>query len=501
MQHNLPEVVNRTPEPVSAILFAQDYDCPPVDTCADAEGGATLPPVRPPDWIDTNYDGPALNDYPYVPDMRFPSFHSLRTLCDLAWDQVAATRDPLQGFLALLDYRGLEKFKQRCPRGFCHAYEDMLFFWVENRIDEASPDMIVREEHPELYFTNGDIVLQAKIHSDTDSSPTLQMYCVHRAILSFHSGFFSTLFADGSALHEPSYNGRPLVEMHDDADDLSHLLLYVYKPSEYLLRPSHPDTPIELRGAVRLASKYMFDNARADMIKRVTMDWPVTLDQWDIREGERQSLIRVAYGEQYGNHRDGRRNLAEHTPEPVAAIVFAQEHGCSEIPPAAFYRLASLNIRNDWEDKHVFADPDRARWSLCDKENLVRYIQGREALEEYHHTVAQQLTDGDMMNTSCIPEYMHDTGAIRPGDPFEGKIKKYRCMHFIWTLRDIVWGWRVSLDPLTALAKLEDCGKLDRMKAACPYGLCETCEGYLRQWIHNERVGLWKNLPSYFQLK
>lgn len=101
---------------------------------------------------------------------------------------------------------------------------------MENHVADASPDKIVWEEHPELYFANGDIVLQAKLHSDTDS-PKFQMYCVHRAILSFHSGFFSNMFADGFAQHEPSYDRRPLVEMHDDADDLSHLLLYVYKPS------------------------------------------------------------------------------------------------------------------------------------------------------------------------------------------------------------------------------------------------------------------------------
>lgn len=281
----------------------------------------------------------------------------------------------------------------------------------------------------------------------------------------------------------------------------SCITLLMLLPSEYLLRPSHPDTPVKLRGAVRLASKYMFDNARADMIKRVTMDWPVTLDQWDVREGERQSLMRVAY-DHHSNQSAGRRNLAEHTPEPVSAIVFAQEHGCAEILPAAFYRLASLDIGNGWENKNrVHADPDRARWALCDKENLVRYIQGRSALEEYHHTVAQQLTDGDMINTSCFPEYMSDTGPIRPGDRFEGNIEEYPCFHFIWTLRDVVWGWRVSLDPLTALSKLEDCDKLDRMKDRCPYGLCERCEGFFREWIREERVSLWKKLPGFFQLK
>lgn len=105
---------------------------------------------------------------------------------------------------------------------------------MENRVSHANatPDKITREEHPELYLANGDIVLQAKLPSDTEN-PRFQMYCVHKAVLSFHSTVFSNLFADGSANlnSESIYDGHPLVEMPDDADDLSNLLLFIYKPS------------------------------------------------------------------------------------------------------------------------------------------------------------------------------------------------------------------------------------------------------------------------------
>ncbi len=103
---------------------------------------------------------------------------------------------------------------------------------MENRISHATatPDKITREEHPQLYFANGDIVLQAKLPSETENL-SFQMYCVHKAVLSLHSVVFSNLFADGSANLESVYDGRPLIEMFDDADDLSNLLLFVYKPS------------------------------------------------------------------------------------------------------------------------------------------------------------------------------------------------------------------------------------------------------------------------------
>ncbi len=118
------------------------------------------------------------------------------------------------------------------------------------------------------------------------------------------------------------------------------------------MRTSHPDAPFELRGAVRLASKYLLDDARADMIRRVTMDWPLTIDDWDICEGEREGLVRVWRDQRDRNVSSQfvtQRTIAVRTLEPVSAIVFAQEHGCTGILPAAFYRLASIDISAEWE--------------------------------------------------------------------------------------------------------------------------------------------------------
>ena len=40
--------------------------------------------------------------------------------------------------------------------------------------------------------------------------------------------------------------------------------------------------------------------------------------------------------------------LSDVIPEPVSAIVFAQEFGCPEILPAAFYRLLQIDFNDDW---------------------------------------------------------------------------------------------------------------------------------------------------------
>ncbi|EIW56221.1 uncharacterized protein TRAVEDRAFT_50703 [Trametes versicolor FP-101664 SS1] len=329
----------------------------------------------------------------------------------------------------------------------------------------------VLEPHPELYFDNGDII-----------------YCVHTSLLSFHSVVFSNLFADGSGKVDSPHDGRPVVLMPDEAGDLSQLLSYVYKPSEYLLRPSHPDTPIELRGAVKLAEKYLFDGARADMIKRVTMDWPVTLDEWDIRASEFQGLRHVVCSKYFHRRRTTTKcadTLADRVPEPISTILFAQEHGCTDILPAAFYRLASIDTK-----RMTGPRTEAAR---------------RQALEEYHRQVAFKLSRGAMISKNCIPLWLATT--FGPADdeehdhpPEEETRKEYPCLDFLWTLSDAEWGTTPTYEPLSTLLHLDNEDKLENVKQTCPNGLCIDCQFRLRSWVKTEREALWERLPTYFDL-
>lgn len=163
--------------------------------------------------------------------------------------------------------------------------------------------------------------------------------------------------------------------------------------SQYLLRSSHPDTALELYGAAKLAEKYMMRAVRSAMVKRVAMDWPTTLEEWDARQTKIQNLKDKI--DQPPHKRSRKVILALRTPEPVSAIRFAQAHGCPEILPAAFYRLATIDVANDWDLVPQISQSNGelyARWSLCDKENLLRYMPDRRALEEYHASLYQRLS-------------------------------------------------------------------------------------------------------------
>ena len=89
------------------------------------------------------------------------------------------------------------------------------------------------ERHPQLYFSDGDIVLAAifSTSTSTSSSPAkYQLYRVHRPLLSHNSPVFANLFSDAAPAE--LYDDTPLVEMiGDTAEDLASLLMFIYNPS------------------------------------------------------------------------------------------------------------------------------------------------------------------------------------------------------------------------------------------------------------------------------
>ena len=98
----------------------------------------------------------------------------------------------------------------------------------------------VLERHPQLYFSDGDVVLSAKVLSATtsDSPPRYLPFRVHRPILRHNSTMLANLFMDAAS--SDLYDGVPLVEMiGDTAEALGSLLAFIYNPSHVATLPRH----------------------------------------------------------------------------------------------------------------------------------------------------------------------------------------------------------------------------------------------------------------------
>ena len=96
------------------------------------------------------------------------------------------------------------------------------------------------EQHPRLYFPDGDVILSARtaipvsglcFTESQDAPPRILLFRVHKAILSHHSPAFKNMFLDAVASAGDTYDGAPLVPMVGDrAEDLAQLLTYLYDP-------------------------------------------------------------------------------------------------------------------------------------------------------------------------------------------------------------------------------------------------------------------------------
>lgn len=84
------------------------------------------------------------------------------------------------------------------------------------------------ESHDEdLYFEDGSVVISA---ADVDEN--LLYFRVHKSILSKQSAFFKDMFSLPTVptSEEETYDGLPLVHVHDDAKEFKQFLQAIYDP-------------------------------------------------------------------------------------------------------------------------------------------------------------------------------------------------------------------------------------------------------------------------------
>lgn len=85
----------------------------------------------------------------------------------------------------------------------------------------------------QFYFPDGDIVLSAPLGCAKGEAQRLQLFRVHKFLLSHHSVVFRDMFnlstqpADASDL----IDGHPVVALQDDAKDVEELLHMLYNPA------------------------------------------------------------------------------------------------------------------------------------------------------------------------------------------------------------------------------------------------------------------------------
>lgn len=140
------------------------------------------------------------------------------------------------------------------------------------------------------------------------------------------------------------------------------------------------DTPLRVRPALRLASKYLMNDLRTKLIRIVEFQWPHTYDELEKRDVVLEEARKTA------------SSCAEwpsmFLPEPAAAICLAEEFGILSITPAAYYDLLRCSASSTWDtalQKNTFdLTPGKkpARWGILPCLALHKALMLKELYED-----------------------------------------------------------------------------------------------------------------------
>ncbi|PSR71219.1 hypothetical protein PHLCEN_2v12873 [Hermanssonia centrifuga] len=282
--------------------------------------------------------------------------------------------------------------------------------------------------------------------------------------------------SDGLQVNE-QYDGVPLVHFPDDSvDDFIDLLQVLYDPSALYLKLGtktlNPDILVSVAGLMRIADKYLIDSIVVSIAKRVKMDWPVTLEQWD------NTLACIRQPEKCDH------SQAHLLHDPLAAIRFATKFDIPEILPAAFYHLATIDADGSLKqkDKYGLAPP---RWKLLDPENQMRFIIGRERL--YKVALTNVNKEFDKSGSSIQPFLVLYKGhSIKCTEKMEGQ--RWRVYEDF-----LKAGFSQRLDPLRLFQELR--------KSFTSPDLCGACLELLGGNLQRQREDIWRRLPEFFDLQ
>ena len=134
-----------------------------------------------------------------------------------------------------------------------------------------------------------------------------------------------------------------------------------------------------------------------------------------------------------------------------------------------------------------------ARWSLLEKENLVRCLQGFQALDDYRVDATALMSEHCLYFLSWV---MDDEGCAVEA------IRSYQCLAFMEELVTLVWGRKSRKNPLKLLLELLEYEKYPALsKDRFPNGLCRHCHERLPEAVNQTRETLWKSLPNHFMVQ
>jgi hypothetical protein len=372
-------------------------------------------------------------------------------------------------------------------------------------------------QHIELWFSDGSVVLQAES----------TLFRVHKSQLARRSVVFSDMFTlpqpvvstSHATFSDESYEGCPVVRLHDTAADVANLLLALYDgpcvavhsppggsltPSRRTFGDNDPDDFAIVSGILRLSTKYAMDSLRSKAIAHLNIAWPTTLKGWDLREDKA--------------HACDLASSAEHTslyPSPIVRRPFsiqsqtdafkqdiinlARETNAPSLLAAAFYDISRYTFSQIFEP--MDDEPSRFRGAAAggtlSSDDMRRLALGKEASAHAVGTVIHAMGRGPLAHSRKGAFSLHSHPSVHhavtvcatPGACRRdfAELVALATQHYVCDRE------RGYADPLYVAEELGALKSADVSE-------CRSCARALEVWAAKERERIWKMIPLWFRL-
>ncbi|KAJ7879933.1 hypothetical protein B0H14DRAFT_2341092 [Mycena olivaceomarginata] len=287
----------------------------------------------------------------------------------------------------------------------------------------------------DIWFTDGSVVLQAQS----------TQFRVHWGVLTQNSSFFRDMQALPQAnVEQPTVEGCPLVELHDDVEDVKHLLTILYNPT--LPVPSKKTHEFAVVAAlIRLGRKYDFRNLLDAAIEVVMLANPTTLDK--VASASKNRCIDYYRGIEFD------------------MLALARENNIMMALPYAYYRVVRQYTQLELLDGVAIKD--------CRKTSLDP-IDQRQCLLGRERMMMKQMLPGYTLGWFANCDHGDCTNIQECSDQRE-----------------------LTLQVFFEIPRVR---ALDSHVSYCRDELCAACARHLEELFDAGRKRMWQDLPSFFDL-
>ncbi|KAI0054900.1 hypothetical protein BV25DRAFT_353190 [Artomyces pyxidatus] len=338
---------------------------------------------------------------------------------------------------------------------------------------EKQPEVV---ESPDLWLKDGNIIIRTV---SNDSPPAYTLYRVHKHTLGLHCSVFASLF-DGPqgafAAGSEHYDGVPIMDLPDAADDVRDFLKALYFPRETQIH-SHPTTPIRdgcwnifpdsYHGILRLAVKYDAADIRDLLVPLLKLDWPAVFEDWERLQAK---LVKSAPSD---NHI---KKLKKRAIQSVQVILLAGACNVRDVLPVAFYELS--RYFDDLSSKADFyrqSSSTRKSLAQLTSDDLLKLTIGRAQLRAH---VADTINFGNITVSNC-----RDPDICGPSWETWWRGRLNECFYYV----DILTWMNEVIEEYDDTVAGRD--------------VCSPCRRQIKQFLITTRNGAWCRLPRFFGLK